>query len=110
LRQFAITLGDRRYRVRGFAKNFSYSIRAVTLLFQHRLKMERGDYRFSRRDVRPHTGWSETQVKRHLHKLEELEYMIVRRGERGQSYVYELYFERPADPRQLFLPRLSLCG
>src|SRR5579884_2042291 len=69
--------------------------------------MERSDFRFSRRDVRQYTGWSDPQIKRHLHKLEELEYLIVHRGERGQSYVYELYFERPADPRQLFLPGLS---
>jgi hypothetical protein len=74
------------------------------------LKMERTDYRFSRRDVRQHTGWSDPQVKRHLHKLEELEYLIVHRGGRGQSFVYELYFERPADPRQLFLPGLSDIG
>ena len=74
------------------------------------LKMERTDYRFSRRDVRQYTGWSDAQVKRHLHKLEELEYLIVHRGERGQSFVYELYFERPADPRQLFLPGLSEIG
>ncbi len=74
------------------------------------LKMERADYRFSRRGVRQHTGWSDPQVKRHLHKLEELEYLIVHRGGRGQSFVYELYFERPADPRQLFLPGLSDIG
>ncbi len=74
------------------------------------LNMERTDYRFSRRDVRQYTGWSDPQVKRHLHKLEELEYLIIHRGERGQSFVYELYFERPADPRQLFLPGLSEIG
>jgi DNA primase len=72
--------------------------------------MERADYRFSRRDVRQYTAWSDAQVKRHLHKLEELEYLIVHRGERGQSFVYELYFERPADPRQLFLPGLVEIG
>jgi hypothetical protein len=71
------------------------------------LKMERADYRFSRRDVRQHTGWSDAQAKRHLRKLEELEYLIVHRGGRGQSMVYELFFERPADPRQLFLPGLG---
>jgi DNA primase catalytic core len=80
------------------------------------LSIERKDYRFSRREVRQYTTWSDAQVKRHLHKLEELEYLIVHRGERGQSFVYELYFERPADPRQLFLPgladlgRLRICG
>lgn len=75
-----------------------------------RLKMERADFRFSRRDVRQYTGWSDAQVKRHLHKLEELEYLIIHRGERGQSFVYELFFERPTDPRQLFLPGLSEIG
>ena len=59
-----------------------------------RLEMERGDYRFSRREVRQHTGWSDAQVKRHLHKLEELEYLIVHRGGRGQSFVYELFFDK----------------
>ena len=71
-----------------------------------RLEMERSDYRFSRRDVRHATGWSDAQVKRHLRKLEELEYLIVHRGGRGQSFVYELFFERPADPEKPFLPGL----
>jgi hypothetical protein len=71
-----------------------------------RLQMERSDYRFSRRDVRHYTGWSDGQLKRHLHKLEELEYLIVHRGGRGQSMVYELYFERPADLSEPFLPGL----
>jgi hypothetical protein len=81
-----------------------------------RLQMERTDYRFSRRDVRHYTGWSDGQLKRHLHKLEELEYLIVHRGGRGQSMVYELYFERPADLNEPFLPglinveKLRTCG
>jgi hypothetical protein len=81
-----------------------------------RLQMDRADYRFSRRDVRQYTGWSDAQVKRHLRKLEELEYLIVHHGGRGQSMVYELYFERPADPSQPFLPglidieKLQICN
>jgi DNA primase catalytic core len=71
-----------------------------------RLQMQRSDYRFSRRDVRRHTGWSDAQVKRHLRKLEELEYLIIHHGGRGQTIVYELYFERPADPRQPVFPGL----
>ena len=62
-----------------------------------RLKMERADYRFSRRDVREATGWGDTQLKIHLHRLEELEYLLIHRGGRGQSLVYELMFVRPAD-------------
>jgi DNA primase len=80
------------------------------------LQMERTDYRFSRRDVRHYTGWSDAQLKRHLHKLEELEYLIVHRGGRGQSFVYELYFERPDNLNEPFLPglidveKLRICG
>jgi DNA primase catalytic core len=62
-----------------------------------RQKMERSDYRFSRRDVREATGWGDTQLKTHLHRLEELEYLLIHRGGRGQSMVYELVFTRPAD-------------
>jgi DNA primase catalytic core len=50
----------------------------------------RSDFRFSRRDVRAHTGWGHTQLKVHLHRLEELEYLTVHHGGRGQTYVYEL--------------------
>jgi DNA primase catalytic core len=50
----------------------------------------REDFRFSRRDVREYTAWGNTQLKIHLHRLEELEYLIVHKGGRGQSFVYEL--------------------
>ncbi len=50
----------------------------------------RTDFRFSRREVRAHTGWGHTQLKVHLHRLEDLEYLIVHSGGRGQSFVYEL--------------------
>jgi DNA primase len=53
----------------------------------------RSDYRFSRRDVREATRWSDFQVKMHMHKLEELEYVLVHRGGRGQSFVYELLYD-----------------
>ncbi len=58
-----------------------------------RLVIARNDYRFSRRDVREHAGWSDFQVKAHMHKLEELEYVLVHRGGRGQSFVYELLYD-----------------
>jgi DNA primase catalytic core len=58
-----------------------------------RRKMERTDFRFSRRDVRRHTTWSATQIRVHLDRLEELEYVIVHHGGRGQTFVYELVYE-----------------
>ena len=60
---------------------------------------DREEFRFSRRDVREHTGWGHTQLKVHLHRLEELEYLIVHHGGRGQSYVYELNWSGPGRPQ-----------
>jgi hypothetical protein len=51
---------------------------------------ERAAYRFTRKDVRAGTGWSDSQLKRHLHRLEDLEYLLVHHGGRGQRFVYEL--------------------
>ena len=53
----------------------------------------RSDHRFSRREVREHAGWSDFQVRMHMHKLEELEYVLVHRGGRGQIFVYELLYD-----------------
>ena len=41
-----------------------------------RLEIERLDYRFTRATVRQFTGWSDSQLKTHLHRLEELEYLV----------------------------------
>ncbi|HEY2472896.1 MAG TPA: CHC2 zinc finger domain-containing protein [Terracidiphilus sp.] len=71
-----------------------------------RTAMTRSDYRFSRRDVREAIGWGDTQLKIHLHRLEEMEYLIAHRGGRGQSFVYELAFERQADSAKPVLPGL----
>lgn len=72
----------------------------------HKEGVDRADYRFSRRDVREHAGWGNTQLKVHLKRLEELEYLLVHRGGRGQSFVYELLYEAHADDGQRFLARL----
>ena len=71
-----------------------------------RQKIERADFRFSRRDVRQHTKWGDTQLRVHLRRLEELEYLLVHRGGRGQSFVYELLFERQGDSGKPMLPGL----
>ena len=53
----------------------------------------RADVRFSRREVRAFTGWSDFQVRVHLGRLVSMEYVIVHRGGRGQSFVYELAWD-----------------
>jgi DNA primase len=65
--------------------------------------MPRAAHRFSRRDVREYAGWSDFQVKMHMHKLEELEYVLVHRGGRGQSFVYELLYDGAGGDGQPFL-------
>ena len=55
--------------------------------------IEQAHYRFSRRDVREACAWGNTQLKVHLQRLEELEYLLVHRGGRGQSIVYELLYD-----------------
>jgi hypothetical protein len=57
--------------------------------------LEREDYRFSRRQVREHTGWGYTQLQIHLRRLVEMEYLLVHRGSRGHSFVYELLYATP---------------
>jgi post-segregation antitoxin (ccd killing protein) len=56
-------------------------------------EMEQKDYRFSRRDIREVTGWSDGQLKIHCSRLTELEYLLVHRGGRGHSIVYELLYD-----------------
>jgi hypothetical protein len=66
-------------------------------------KIARVDHRFTQRDVRAFTGWSQFQVKVHLAKLTDLEYVLVHRGGRGQSFVYELLYEGQGQNGKPFL-------
>jgi DNA primase catalytic core len=59
---------------------------------------------FSRRDVRRFCGWTEFQVRTHLTKLQEMEYIVPHHGGRGQSFVYELLFNGEDDGRP------QMCG
>ncbi len=60
-------------------------------------QVSRAQYRFSRRQVREHTRWGDTQLKIHLGRLVELEYLLVHRGGRGQSFEYELLYDGSGD-------------
>jgi DNA primase len=55
-----------------------------------RLGIERADFRFSRRQLRERTDWGDTQLRVHLARLVELEYLLAHRGRQGQSFSYEL--------------------
>ncbi len=51
------------------------------------------EVRFTRKDLRAATGWGDTQLKVHLARLAELEYLLTHRAERGQGFAYELLFD-----------------
>jgi hypothetical protein len=59
--------------------------------------------RFTRREVRAVTRWGDTQLKIHLARLVELEYVIAHRGRQG-TFEYELLYSGDDDDRA------HLCG
>jgi DNA primase catalytic core len=68
-----------------------------------RLKQLRTDLRFSRRDVREFIGWTDFQVRVHLDRLMQLEYVLAHRGRRGQCFVYELLYDGQGKSGKPFL-------
>jgi hypothetical protein len=69
-------------------------------------KIERGDFLFSRRQVREFTGWGDTQLKIHLGRLAELEYVLTHRADYCQGNVYELVYDGQGKDGGRFLPGL----
>jgi DNA primase catalytic core len=63
-------------------------------------RLGREAFRFLARDARAVTGLGATQVKLHLHRLVELEYVLVHRAPRGQGVSYELLVEGAAPPAE----------
>lgn len=56
-----------------------------------RQSIKQNEYRFSRRDVRAYTHWGDTQLKIHLGRLVEMEYLMLYR--KGLSYEYSLLYD-----------------
>jgi hypothetical protein len=65
--------------------------------------IELSDYRFTRREVREHCGWTDFQVKKHITRLQDMEYLLVHKGGRGQSFVYELLYNNEGKEGQNFV-------
>lgn len=56
-------------------------------------QLPRREIRFSRKAVRDYSGWSDFQIKTHMQKLTDLEYLLPHRGGRGQCFEYELLYD-----------------
>jgi hypothetical protein len=70
--------------------------------------VERQEVLFTRREVREYTRWTEWQVREHLQRLVDLEYVISRRSGVGQQLVYELVYVGGGDGGGRFLMGLSM--
>jgi len=66
------------------------------------------DYRFSRRDIREATGWGNTQIRVHVERLLDMEYLLAHRGGRGQTFTYELVYQGEGSEGDLFLSGLIM--
>lgn len=56
----------------------------------------KGTTTFSRKELRDLCGWSLSQVRVHLERLVELEYLAIRHGRLGSAFVYEIIFDLDA--------------
>ena len=71
-----------------------------------RLELRRMDFRFSRRQLREAIHWGDTQLKVHLSRLAELEYLVAHRT-KTNGFEYELVYDRITDDHTLQFPGLA---
>jgi len=86
--------------------------RLLTLVDQYvrsecaRMKLKRCDIRFSRRALREAIAWGDTQLKLHLARLVELEYLVAHRTKTG-GFDYELVYDMAEGESALRFPGLA---
>jgi DNA primase len=69
--------------------------------------LERHEFLFSRRKLRETIGWSDTQLKVHLARLVEMEYLLIHRNpQHAQGFCYELVYDGEGREGSRFLPGL----
>ena len=59
--------------------------------------------RFTRREIREATGWSQSRVHRYLTELVDLEYVLTENGRNGQLQTYRLLYEGQGKDGQKFV-------
>jgi hypothetical protein len=59
--------------------------------------LARHEVRFTRKQIRDVTGWGNTQLKLHLARLEDMEFLGLHNMPRSKTIVYELLFDGEAD-------------
>jgi len=82
-------------------------VRAMVKEKAEELKLEPQELRFTRKDIRDFSGWSDFQVKTHIGELEDLEYLYSVTGKKGKEYVYELTAPEGGEDGKPFLAGLA---
>jgi hypothetical protein len=72
-------------------------IRELVKAMMDKTKAPQSRCLFSRRELREKCGWSTTQIRVHLERLVELEYITARAGRLGSPFTYELMVEQSGD-------------
>jgi DNA primase len=68
-------------------------IRAMVAERATRLSLKPAAVRFTRRDIRDATQWSDNQLKVHCARLADMEFLLIHGGSRGHSLRYELLWD-----------------
>jgi DNA primase len=82
-------------------------IRGMVLAAAEAEGCDPSEVRITRRDVREWMRCSEVQIRMHMQKLVEFEYLLPHRGQRGQQFVYELLWDGKGYEGDAFLAGLS---
>jgi hypothetical protein len=82
-------------------------IRDMVVAECKRQNIEPRAYRFTRKDIRGSTKWSDSQIKRHVRQLEDLEYIYSFQGRKGKEYVYELLYPGGGEDGKPFILGLT---
>ncbi len=69
-------------------------------------KVHRNLIRFTQRQLRETFGWSDNQIRHHLKRLIELEYVLTHRTGHGNGKEYELLYDGEGRDGESFLPGL----
>ncbi|ULH27605.1 CHC2 zinc finger domain-containing protein [Leptospira weilii] len=88
-------------------KEVLYSLNEMVEEESEEQKLTKSEVRFTRRDVRERLGLSDTRLRVHLKRLEELEYLIVRSRGQGQLVEYELLYDGEGKEGEEFALGLS---
>jgi hypothetical protein len=82
-------------------------IRDMVNIMAERQGKASSQIRFSRRDIREYTKWSDYQIRIHLKQLVELEYVLAVSGRNGLRFIYELAYDGGGEDGSRFMIGLT---